>query len=163
MFNPQNSTAPTNGFKLPNIPTRIEDLDPSDFIAEVENPYILSEKNLSSLLYQYQKAIAMKNNTEGLLVELNTHELLAVNNVLLIKPGQHSKMMLNFFSEEVLLDIERDLVAKFKIEDKDFDKHIKDQIDDILKVNKVHYTWFLLGHLKVIFAIVGIKKRPNYL
>jgi hypothetical protein len=49
----------------------------------------LSEKNLSSLLYQYQKAIAMKDNTE----ESNTHELLAVNNVLLIKPGQYSKMI----------------------------------------------------------------------
>lgn len=44
------------------------------------------------------------------------------------------------WSEEVLLDIERDLVAKFKIEDHDFDKHTKDQIDEILKVNKVHYT-----------------------
>lgn len=50
--------------------------------------------------------MAIKSNTEGLLIILNTHELLAINNVLLIKPGQHSKMMSNFFADEVLLDIE---------------------------------------------------------
>ncbi len=61
--------------------------------------------------------------------------------------------MLDFFSEELLLDIERDII---KIEDKNFDKSIiKDEIEIILKVSKVYYLYFLLSHLNAIFDIVG--------
>lgn len=40
VFNSQNNTEPTDSFKLPNIPTRTEDMDPFDFNADVQNPYI---------------------------------------------------------------------------------------------------------------------------
>ncbi|GAA5799945.1 hypothetical protein HPULCUR_005366 [Helicostylum pulchrum] len=132
LFGTDNTAGTT---KLPRIPTRIEDLDPADFASTSNNPYIVQEKNISDILCEYQKAIAAKNNKEGLIVELNTHELLALNNVLLIKHGQHSKMMLDFFSEDTLKNIKLDLIDRFKIEDIDFNKNIRDKLDDILKVS----------------------------
>lgn len=44
-------------------------------------------------------------------------------------------MMLDFFSEDTLKNIKLDLIDRFKIEDIDFNKNIRDKLDDILKVS----------------------------
>ncbi|CAO0797374.1 unnamed protein product [Mucor circinelloides] len=119
--------------QFPNLPTRIEGLEVSDFDIEVKNPYVLNQVNISSAFRMYQRDIALLNASGGLLVESNPHELLAVNNILLLKPGQHSNMMMKHFTEETFKNIHKDVATKFGIEDKEFDQEKKLAIEKILK------------------------------
>jgi len=123
--------------QFPNLPTRIEGLEVSDFDIEVKNPYVLNQVNISSAFRMYQRDIALLNASGGLLVESNPHELLAVNNILLLKPGQHSNMMMKHFTEETFKNIHKDVATKFGIEDKEFDQEKKLAIEKILKVSSV--------------------------
>lgn len=156
LFNPSET-------KFPSLPARVEVLEPSDFDFEVKPPYLLNQINISNCFIKYQKDIAVKNNRDGLLVETNPHELLAINNVLLLKPGQHSEMLLNHFSEELLKDVEQDLVDRFQIKDVEFDTEKKAAIDSTLKVNSLQnflvFTRSSNGHL--YYHIVGIEKGQH--
>ncbi|CAO0797373.1 unnamed protein product [Mucor circinelloides] len=131
LFNP--TTSVNSDMQFPNLPTRIEGLEVSDFDIEVKNPYVLNQVNISSAFRMYQRDIALLNASGGLLVESNPHELLAVNNILLLKPGQHSNMMMKHFTEETFKNIHKDVATKFGIEDKEFDQEKKLAIEKILK------------------------------
>lgn len=89
------------------------------------------------------------NNTGGLLVECNPHELLAVNNVLLLKGDQHSDTLLQHFPEETLNAIGNHLKSKFAIQDMLMAKETEEALDRAMKV-----SWEL-------FAIVSLSNgRP---
>ncbi|CEP16498.1 hypothetical protein [Parasitella parasitica] len=135
LFNPKNASA--SGLTLTSLPTKIDDLDPSDFsAANVTDPYIVNGKNINNCFCQYQRAVALKNNREGLLVECNTYELLALNNILLVKNGQCSTMMKEHFSEATMSDIKHDVKKKFNINNQGIDNGIKTGVDAVLKAYK---------------------------
>ncbi|KAI8638747.1 hypothetical protein BD408DRAFT_372876 [Parasitella parasitica] len=132
LFNPSPSSA-NDKLQLPDVPTQIEGLEVSDFNIELKNPYVLNQVNIGSIFRKYQRDIAQLNASGGLLVESNPHELLAVNNILLLKSGQHSNMLTKHFSEETIKDMQKDVAAKFAIEDKGFDQEKKVNIERNLK------------------------------
>ncbi|KAK4514191.1 Two-component response regulator SSK1p [Mucor velutinosus] len=138
LFNPRDASASASAsdLTLSHLPTRIEDLDPSDFLENVTNPYMVNGKNISSYFCQYQRAVVLKNNKEGLLVECNTYELLALNNILLIKNGQCSNLMKKYFSKDIISEIKKDLKRKFKINNQGIDATIKTGVDTVLKEYK---------------------------
>ncbi|KAL9537814.1 hypothetical protein MBANPS3_011435 [Mucor bainieri] len=134
LFNPK--SASVSGLTLSRLPTKIDDLDPSDFPANVTDPYMVNGNNISNSFCQYQRAVALKNNKEGLLVECNTYELLALNNILLIKNGQGSTMMREHFPEAAMSDIKQDVKKKFNIDNQSIDSGMKAGVDAVLKAYK---------------------------
>lgn len=136
-------------------------MEVSDFDIEVKNPYVLNQVNISSAFRMYQRDIALLNASGGLLVETNPHELLAVNNILLLKPGQHSNMMMKHFTEETFKDIHKDVATKFGIEDKEFDQEKKLAIEKILKVSSVvHCLQFTMYPEKITgYSLAEVEER----
>lgn len=67
------------------MPAKIENLRPDDYDLDIKESFIIEDFNVNECFINYQKNIVTVNNTGGLLVEFNPHELLAMNNVLLLK------------------------------------------------------------------------------
>lgn len=80
-----------------------------------------------------------KNNKEGLLVECNTYELLALNNILLLKVGQCSSLMKEYFSNTTLAEIKGNIKAKLNIKCQGIKSDVKTGVDTVLKVSDVHW------------------------
>lgn len=67
------------------MPAKIENLRSDDYDLNIKESFIIEDFHVNERFINYQENIVTVNNIGGLLVEFNTHELLAVNNALLLK------------------------------------------------------------------------------
>lgn len=135
MFEESSSSSSSNTLNLPRLPSKIEGLHPDDYDVEIKEPLLVNGANVNASFSQYQMAIVNMNNKGGLLVECNPHELLAINNILLLKQGQHSDTLLQFFDEETLDAIAASMKSKFGVKDIIMDAQVKSELEIIITVS----------------------------
>ncbi|CAG8640659.1 6591_t:CDS:2 [Ambispora gerdemannii] len=84
----------------------IDDVDELCFNDEdPENDLKIGEINISQLFRKYQNESAKIAKTDGLFVESNVHEILALSSIFLLIPGSYSKTMVNIFGSPLLDEV----------------------------------------------------------
>ncbi|KAJ3176931.1 hypothetical protein HDU85_006461 [Gaertneriomyces sp. JEL0708] len=68
--------------------------------------------NVSQQFFAYQKAAYKTGSTQGLTLESNVHELLALSSMLLLRTGEHSLNLLKFYDESFLDDFRDHLLSE---------------------------------------------------
>ncbi|KAG0906306.1 hypothetical protein G6F57_012020 [Rhizopus arrhizus] len=100
-----------------------------------ENKYEIEEVNVGKLFKKYQLEAAKQIKSKGCFLEADIQELLAINNILLIKSGQTSRLVSGVFSEACILSIQREIKQIFGIMDStEVQTDVKIRIEKILKV-----------------------------
>ncbi|KAG0857061.1 hypothetical protein G6F17_004032 [Rhizopus arrhizus] len=106
-----------------------------DYTYDDENKYEIDEVNVGKLFKKYQLEAAKQIKSKGCFLEADIQELLAINNILLIKPGQTSRLVSGVFSEACILSIQREIKQIFDIMDStEVQTDVKIRIEKILKV-----------------------------
>lgn len=123
-----------------------------------ENKYEIEEVNVGKLFKKYQLEAAKQIKSKGCFLEADIQELLAINNILLIKPGQTSRLVSGVFSEACILSIQREIKQIFGIMDStEVQTDVKIRIEKILKVGKFKQFAYQLTH-----PFSGYKKSYNH-
>lgn len=81
----------------------------------------------------YQGAVAEKIQEEELHIETQSHELLALSNIILIKPGQSSHLFNQYISTSTVSKIEKKVQEKFNITENRFNGMKKAELEDIIR------------------------------
>ncbi|GAA5806829.1 hypothetical protein MFLAVUS_000177 [Mucor flavus] len=104
-----------------------------------ENKYKIDNVNVGELFKKYQLKAAKQIKEKGCFLESDIQELLAMNNILLIKPGQTSPLVSSIFNEACILSIQHEIKQIFGIIDAvDIHTDVKVKIEEILKDTKSH-------------------------
>ncbi|CAG8476700.1 17897_t:CDS:2 [Cetraspora pellucida] len=84
----------------------IDDVDELCFNdGDPENDLKIGEINISQLFRKYQNESVKVAKTDGLFVESNVHEILALSSIFLLIPGSYSKKMINIFGSPLLDEV----------------------------------------------------------
>ncbi|KAI7894262.1 uncharacterized protein EV154DRAFT_478510 [Mucor mucedo] len=78
-----------------------------------ENKYKIDNVNVGELFKKYQLKAAKQIEEKGCFLESDIQELLAINNILLIKPGQASLLVSSIFNEACILSIRHEIKQIF--------------------------------------------------
>ncbi|CAO3653104.1 unnamed protein product [Cunninghamella blakesleeana] len=89
--------------------------------------------NVSKLWYQYKLDSILKAKNDGLYLESDFQNILALSNILLISPNEHPGDIVDRFGEEALRVIEKQLNRKFNLKKEEFDWSTLTSINKILK------------------------------
>lgn len=106
--------------------------------------WLIDNINVGKSFQNYQIKVAEEFQSKEIRVETDTHEILALSNILLIKHGQNSKIFSQFFSNSTITMIEEKVQEKFGIISFDssnikdtthFDiaKDTKNNLEDVIK------------------------------
>jgi hypothetical protein len=91
---------------------------------------------VGKLFRKYQWEAATTIRRRGCLIESDIQELLALDNILLLKPGQVSPLMSSIFNEFCLESIQIEVQKIFGIQNMDIPTDTKASIENILRVCK---------------------------
>ncbi|RIB05678.1 hypothetical protein C2G38_2117809 [Gigaspora rosea] len=69
------------------------------------NDFKIGEINISQLFRKFQNESVKIAKTDGLYVESNVHEILALSSIFLLIPGSYSKQMVNIFGSPLLDEV----------------------------------------------------------
>ncbi|RIB23418.1 hypothetical protein C2G38_2072873, partial [Gigaspora rosea] len=111
-----------NGYSTPSpCSSKLHSLpiDDSPFVVEeheygtiVTNDLKIGEINISQLFRKYQNESVKIAKPDGLFVELNVYEILALSSIFLLIPGSFSKQMVNIFGSPLLDEVYQKKVIK---------------------------------------------------
>lgn len=123
-----------------------------------ENKYKIDNVNVGELFKKYQLKAAKQIKEKGCFLESDIQELLAMNNILLIKPGQTSPLVSSIFNEACILSIQHEIKQIFGIIDAvDIHTDVKVKIEEILKVGIFKQFVYQLT-----YRLVGYKITYNH-
>lgn len=80
-----------------------------------------------------QVAVAERIQEEELHIETQSHELLALSNIILIKPGQSSQLLNQYISTSTISKIEEKVQEKFNIKENLLNGTKKAKLEDIIR------------------------------
>lgn len=80
--------------------------------------------DITRLFVEYKNKARDMSTGDLLKLETNTHELLALTNILLLSPKQSSTLLLDVFSEQSINTIYETLLNKIKANTKDLDDNM---------------------------------------
>ncbi|KAG2197605.1 hypothetical protein INT47_006668 [Mucor saturninus] len=106
-----------------------EKVDADQFRSD-EKSWVIDGDDVGKKFQQYQIAVAEHVQSGELLVETHIQELLALSNILLIKPDQSSSLFNKYLHTTAL--IEKEIKAKFNVEKYRFDPIKKANLEGIL-------------------------------
>lgn len=110
-------------------------IDLNDYTYDDENIYEIDKVNVGKLFKIYQSEAAKQIKTKGCFIETDIQELLSIDNILLIKPGQTSRLASRFFNEACTLSIQHKIKQIFGIMGSaEIPTDVKIEIEKILKV-----------------------------
>ena len=84
---------------------------------DVENisplePWMFQDTNVVKLFIKFQQAVINKTTNQLLFIESSVHELLSLSNILLLCTSQHSPLCMNMFSEDILVELTKEMLAE---------------------------------------------------
>ncbi|KAI9254089.1 hypothetical protein BY458DRAFT_521456 [Sporodiniella umbellata] len=88
--------------------TNIQDVGNSPVLA----PWLFKEVDIALLFTKFKQAVAQISTDHLFLIESSIHELLSLSNILLLAPEQHSQLVINIFTEEILHDLDSYLLKE---------------------------------------------------
>ncbi|CAO3622796.1 unnamed protein product [Mucor hiemalis] len=94
--------------------------------------WIVDEEDIGKKFKDYQVAVAKKIQEKELYIETESHELLALSNIILIKPGQSSHLFDQYISTSTMSKIEKKVQEKFNITENRFDAMKKALLENII-------------------------------
>ncbi|CAI2195623.1 2523_t:CDS:2, partial [Funneliformis geosporum] len=102
---------------------------------DLEGAFFIEGCNISKLFRQYQNESINLANSDGLYVETNVHEILALTSIFMLSPNSHSEMMINTFGSHLLDKIHKRFFPTNKREldaecESKFRRIIKQSIND---------------------------------
>jgi hypothetical protein len=100
-----------------------------------EDDFLIEGLNISELFRRYQNESINLANSDGLYVETNVHEILALTSIFMLSQNSHSEMMMNIFGSNLLDKIVKKFSPTNKREldaecESKFRKVIKQAIND---------------------------------
>ncbi|KAI8344413.1 hypothetical protein BC941DRAFT_9645 [Chlamydoabsidia padenii] len=75
-------------------------------------PWVFKNVDVAGLFTRFQQSVREMTSSSLLLIESSVHELLAMSNILLLCPDQHSPRCMNVFTEDILSDLNKELLAE---------------------------------------------------
>lgn len=68
-------------------------------------PWIFKDVDLAELFTKFRQTTNRMSNNNLFFIESSIHELLALSNILLLCPGQHSPLCMNVFTEDIISEL----------------------------------------------------------
>ncbi|CAG8671236.1 5435_t:CDS:2, partial [Gigaspora rosea] len=133
-----------NGYSTPSpCSSKLHSLpiDDSPFVVEeheygtiVTNDLKIGEINISQLFRKYQNESVKIAKPDGLFVELNVYEILALSSIFLLIPGSFSKQMVNIFGSPLLDEVyqKSNLATKSLLAELTNDQTLDESLDSVI-------------------------------
>jgi hypothetical protein len=83
---------------------------------DVENttplePGMFQSTNVAGLFTKFQQAVTRMITNQLLFIESSVHELLSLSNILLLCTSQHSPLCMDIFSEDILVELNKEMLV----------------------------------------------------
>lgn len=75
-------------------------------------PWIFKDVDVAELFTRFRQAVNRMSGNNLFLIESSIHEILALSNILLLCPGQHSPLCMNVFTEDVISELTKELLSE---------------------------------------------------
>ncbi|KAG0175575.1 hypothetical protein DFQ30_005271 [Apophysomyces sp. BC1015] len=75
-------------------------------------PWTFKNVDVAELFTRFRQSVREMSSNRLVFIESSVHELLALSNILLLCPDQHSSLCMNVFTEDVLSDLTKELLAE---------------------------------------------------
>ncbi|KAG1135622.1 hypothetical protein G6F37_012622 [Rhizopus arrhizus] len=75
-------------------------------------PWIFKDVDLADLFTKFRQTANRMASNNLFFIESSMHELLALSNILLLCPGQHSPLCMNIFTEDVISELNKKLLSE---------------------------------------------------
>ncbi|CAO3658616.1 unnamed protein product [Rhizopus stolonifer] len=94
-------------------------------------PWIFKGVDVAELFTKFRQAVNRMSSSHLFFIESSIHELLALSNILFLCPGQHSPLLMNVFTEDVISDLNKELLSEIM----DFNLDMTD--DACMKLSRI--------------------------
>ncbi|CAG8546273.1 3688_t:CDS:10, partial [Paraglomus occultum] len=112
----------------------VDEDDESDVTGIVpQSKWFINEIDVSERWHQFKQRSLKLAMEKGLFAESHTQEILSLSHVLLLKPKQHSSLMMVVFSTELLEMMHKDMLERFTEQETEFDFEIFTKLTLIVK------------------------------
>ncbi|CAG8699967.1 15628_t:CDS:2, partial [Racocetra fulgida] len=112
------------------------------------NDLKIGEINISQLFRKFQNESVKIAKTDGLFVESNVHEILALSSIFLLIPGSYSKQMVNIFGSPLLDEVYQQIKPVQQTEiDSEYESKFRKVIKQATKESRRSATKSLLAEL----------------